>query len=355
MAFTPPDFAAIKAAILRDIANLAPSARLQDDSDWLIRASATASAIEGIYQHQAWIARQIFPDTADSDMLERHAAVRGLSRKSATYANGAVSASGTAGTLIAAGQILKTADDLSFQVSADATLDGTGQASVTVIAVESGTSSNIASGATLTWQSPPLGVSGTATAGDLVGGTEAETDASLLARLLDLIRRPPAGGNKYDYRRWALEVDGVTTAHVFPLRRGWGTVDVLVTSAGGLPSQSILAAVQAYIDDVRPVRAKNFLAFAPTLHTLDQHILITPADGYTLATATPLVAAAVVEYFNSLAPGDNYVRSQLEGRISDLDCVQDRQIITPVSNVAAIADSSQVQWLKAGIVTVGQL
>lgn len=26
-----------------------------------------------------------------------------------------------------------------------------------------------------------------------------ETDAALLARLLDYIRRPPAGGNKYDY------------------------------------------------------------------------------------------------------------------------------------------------------------
>lgn len=77
-----------------------------------------------------------------------------------------------------------------------------------------------------------------------------------MARLLDLIRRPPAGGNKYDYRRWALEVDGVTAAYVYPLRRGLGMVDIVITSAAGLPSAEIIAATQAHIDDQRPVTAK---------------------------------------------------------------------------------------------------
>lgn len=76
-------------------------------------------------------------------------------------------------------------------------------------------------------------------------------------RLLDIIRRAPAGGNKYDYRRWAMSVDGVTAAYVYPLRRGLGTVDVVITSADGLPSAEIIAATQAYIDDVRPVTAKT--------------------------------------------------------------------------------------------------
>lgn len=355
MAFTPPDFAAIKAAILRDVANLAPDARLQDDSDWLIRAAATASAIEGLYQHQSWIARQIFPDTADSDMLERHAGVRGLTRKSATAASGLITATGTAGTVITTGLILKTADDRSYQTSIDVTLDGNGYASVAVVAVESGASGNLAAGTTLTWQSPPQGITSTATTGELVGGTDAETDASLLARLLDLIRRPPAGGNQYDYRRWALEVDGVSTARVFPLRRGLGTVDVLITSSGGLPSQATLDAVQAYIDDVRPVRAKEFLVFAPTLRPVDNHILITPASGYTLATATPYIQAAYEGYFDELQPGDAYVRSQLEARISDLDCVADRQIVTPTGNVAAVIDPTKVEWLRAGTLTLGAL
>ncbi|WP_230478800.1 baseplate J/gp47 family protein [Kingella kingae] len=62
------------------------------------------------------------------------------------------------------------------------------------------------------------------------GGTDAESDASLLARLLERLRRPPAGGNQYDYKNWALSVDGVSSAYVYPLRRGLGTVDIAITS-----------------------------------------------------------------------------------------------------------------------------
>lgn len=352
MAYTPPDFAAILADLQRDIANLAPAARIEDDSDWQIRAHATASAVEGLYQHQAWIVRQIFPDTADSDMLELHAQVRGLSRKQATLASGTVTASGTAGTAIAAGLLLKTASEAVYQTTAAVVLDGNGQASVPVRALSAGEVGNLAAGTILTWQSPPLGLAGTATAGALVGGTDAETDASLLARLLELIRRPPAGGNKYDYKRWALEVDGVSSAYVYPLRRGLGTVDVVITSADGLPSAEIIAAAQAHIDDVRPVTAKNSLVLAPTLYALAHLVRITPAAGYTLATAAPLVEAVIASYFDSLAPGDSYVRSRLESLISQLDCIADRVIVSPAGNVAAVVDASRVDWLVAGTVTV---
>ncbi|WP_413462564.1 baseplate J/gp47 family protein [Kingella kingae] len=44
------------------------------------------------------------------------------------------------------------------------------------------------------------------------------------------MRRPPAGGNQYDYKNWALSVDGVSSAYVYPLRRGLGTVDIAITS-----------------------------------------------------------------------------------------------------------------------------
>lgn len=57
-----------------------------------------------------------------------------------------------------------------------------------------------------------------------------ETDADLLDRLLSYIRRPPAGGNQYDYARWAKEVANVTGAWVFPLAQGNGTVDVVITA-----------------------------------------------------------------------------------------------------------------------------
>jgi uncharacterized phage protein gp47/JayE len=55
-----------------------------------------------------------------------------------------------------------------------------------------------------------------------------ESDSALLARILDYIRRPPAGGNKYDYIRWAKEVDNVANAWCIPLADGLGTVTVII-------------------------------------------------------------------------------------------------------------------------------
>lgn len=55
-----------------------------------------------------------------------------------------------------------------------------------------------------------------------------ETDEAFLSRLLDYIRRPPAGGNKYDYVKWALSIDNVAAAYCFPLAQGLGTVDVVI-------------------------------------------------------------------------------------------------------------------------------
>lgn len=57
-----------------------------------------------------------------------------------------------------------------------------------------------------------------------------ETDEELLARLLEYIRRPPAGGNQYDYIKWALTIDNVAAAYCFPLGQGLGTVDVVIVA-----------------------------------------------------------------------------------------------------------------------------
>lgn len=63
-----------------------------------------------------------------------------------------------------------------------------------------------------------------------VDRTYGETDAAYLARLLDYIRRPPAGGNKYDYVKWALKISNVAAAYCFPLAQGLGTVDVVIVA-----------------------------------------------------------------------------------------------------------------------------
>ena len=54
MPFLTPDYRAVRASVLRDIANLQQQASVGPDSDFYLRANATGAAIEGLYQHQQY-------------------------------------------------------------------------------------------------------------------------------------------------------------------------------------------------------------------------------------------------------------------------------------------------------------
>ncbi len=55
-----------------------------------------------------------------------------------------------------------------------------------------------------------------------------ESDTDYLDRLLNAIRKPPAGGNDNDYIQWAKTITNIVEAYVIPLAQGLGTVDVVV-------------------------------------------------------------------------------------------------------------------------------
>lgn len=348
MGFTPPDYATVKADILRDVQNQLPEAATGADSDFGVRAAALAASVEGLYAHQAWIARQVFPDTADTEYLEKHAALHGLTRKRATFAQGSATFTGTPGAVVPLGTEAKTVAGLVFATTGEATVGAGGTALVPVQAGAAGTAHNLAAGAALTLTSAPSGVQGAAVlTSATIGGTDAETDASLLARVLDVLQNPPAGGNRADWRRWAMNVDGVSAAYVFPLRRGLGTVDVCITSAGGLPSAEILEAARAYLDAQRPAGASDFLVLAPVLAPVAvaaQARLST----ITLAQAQAAIETALAVYFATLEPGDTAYLSRIEMAISGVSGVVDRVVVTPGANVAMGA----TEWARLGAVSV---
>ncbi|MFJ5428585.1 baseplate J/gp47 family protein [Pectobacterium actinidiae] len=348
-----PSFSAIRTDILRDIRNQLPAADISEDSDYYVRASSVASAIAGIYQYQGWIVRQIFPDTADTEYLEWHCRMRGLTRKQATTATGTITATGEPGSTVAAGLVINR-DDLSYTTTAAVKAGSDGKAAVPVIAASLGSSGNTLTAVSGTFASAPVGFDSTVTIGVMAGGTDQETDTEMLARLLEIIRRPPAGGNKYDYKRWALSVEGVTAAYVYPLRRGFGTVDIVITSADGIPSQEIIDAVREYIDDVRPVTAKNTMVSGPTIKTIDIDVRVS-LNGVTLATAVENITSVLNEYINQLPPGEPFIRSQAEMLISQTSGVIDRQILSPDGNVYPVVDESVVEWIRGGEITVSLL
>lgn len=355
MPFVTKTTAQIRDDLLRDIKNLLQLTddQLGEDSDWFVRASSVASVAEGLYQHQGWIVRQIFPDTADAEYLYLHARIRGLTKKPANSASGPATFTGQPNTTAAAGLVFKR-DSQTWTTTAELTIGADGKGSVNAVSSAKGTAGNTTSATTAILSTTPSGLDSSVTVGVMSGGTDEETDAELLARLLDVIRRPPAGGNKYDYKRWALEVAGVSAAYVYPLRRGLGTVDIVITSAGGLPSQDVIDRAQAHIDDVRPVTAKNALVIAPTIVNFDVSVQVS-LDGLTLADATTQIIASLQDDDSRREPAVPFIRSQAGTLISLIPGITDREFIEPAANIVPVVNEEKVEWLRLGNVEVGLL
>ncbi|UTH76016.1 baseplate J/gp47 family protein [Chromobacterium sp. IIBBL 290-4] len=360
MPLSTPDFAALRDAWLRDLQNLRADAALTPDSDNFVRASVTASAVEGLYQHQSWIARQIFPDTADSDNLEQHARLRGLSRKGATPASGWLQIDGKAGAMVPAGLQVRVGDQLYVTQAADPQgnpapdrLDANGQAIVPILASQAGTTGSQPDNLPVELMQAPSGVRSPATLLKMNGGADPESDAALLDRLLELIRRPPAGGNRYDYRRWAMEVDGVGAAYVLPLDpKQLGQVVVAVTGVQAEASEAIRAAAERAILDKKPVTATcRVILPKPVPVDLDLAVAL---DGVSLNDFTIQLNQALNQHFAALEPGKPLYRSQLETLISNLPGVRDRLLRAPAANVSA-ASTGQVEWLRLGKVAISPL
>lgn len=298
-----------------------------------VLARAHSGAMHSQYGYKQWIADQVMPDTADDEQLERWANIWDVQRLQATAAAGDVEFTGTDGATIPAGTELQTGDGTSYTTDADATIAG-GTATAAVTASEAGENGNQEVGVSLNLVSPLSGVDSQATvAGDgLTGGTDEESDDRLLGRLLDRVRRPPHGGAKSDYERWALEVNGVSRAFVFPLHVGEGTVGIAILDDSQdppIPGQTKVDEVQAYIDERRPVTAEVNV-YTPTPVDLDLTIELTPN---TAAVREAVEAELADLILREAEPGGTILLSRLNEAISIAEGEEDHTLVSPTDDV----------------------
>ncbi|GAW29593.1 hypothetical protein ULO1_21630 [Carboxydocella sp. ULO1] len=114
--------------------------------------------------------------------------------------------------------------------------------------MEPGASGNVAAGTITILAQPVAGITSVNNVATTSGGLDEEDDASLLARYLQRVRSPSAGGNKADYVNWAMEVPGVGGVFVVPVRDGPGTVSIAIINTNKEPAdQALVDAVQNYI------------------------------------------------------------------------------------------------------------
>ncbi|RJX35673.1 MAG: baseplate J/gp47 family protein [Desulfarculus sp.] len=337
MPFERPTLEELIDRAVADVATRLPGADTQTRrGNLVVLPRVHAGAVQGLYGYLEWISRQVMPDTAEDEYLERWSNVWGVVRKPAAYAAGAVTVSGNVGAVVPAGAVLTRADLARFVVQAEVAL-AAATAIVQVQAEEAGADGDTDAGAPMSFVSPAAGVNSVASVGEdgLAGGADAETDTELLARLLMRIQEPPRGGASADYVAWALEVPGVTRAWAYANHLGLGTVGlcfVLDNKAGAIiPDAGEVAAVQAYIDERRPVTAQ-VTVFAPVAAPLDFEISLTP-------DTTAVRAAVQAELADLVAreaePSGALLLSHIREAISIAAGETDHSLISPAANVQA--------------------
>lgn len=280
MPFTRPTLADLVTRTLSDTTSRLSVDALLRRADAEVLARVLAGTAHGLYGYIDWLSRQILPDMAESEWLDRHASLwLQNGRKPAATASGSINFAGVDGSLIPVGTLLTTANGVQVKTAADVTISA-GIGTATAVAVVAGASGNLPAGLSLALVSPVYGVQSTATVSSsgFTGGADIESDDSLRERIISRIQQPPHGGAEHDYIAWALEAPGVTRAWCYPREMGLGTVTVRFMRDGDvnpIPDAAAVAAVQAYIDVLRPVTASVYVV-APIAVPLNFTISATP-------------------------------------------------------------------------------
>lgn len=218
--------------------------------------SPIALAMEGEYAQFERMLGILFVEDSAGEYLDKKAAEYGMERKDGTKATGSVVFSGTAGKVVPAGTLVGTENGLLFLTEEEVTLSQDGSGTVGITAEAAGEKYNVAQNTITSLPVAVQSVTAVTNPAGTAGGTERENDVDFSQRILLYLQTPATSGNVYHYRQWAMEVDGVGDAKVFPLDNGPGTVTVLpLTSAGRAPDTGMIQAVKQHIEENRPIGA----------------------------------------------------------------------------------------------------
>lgn len=343
--YTIPNFNELYQLIVQEIRNQT-GLTIPADSDAAIRAQGTAAVAEGLYQHQNYIQRQLFVQTADEPYLYLHAENAGTPRMTGNRASGQIIVESNNTVVFAAGSKVTDQKGHFWSVSNDTTVLAGTRKTVDVVADQVGSAWNF-DGETLVVVSPPAGMSGVAEVVSIAGGDDLEDLENWRLRILGQIQQGPSRDRSADIERSLQAVPGVGKVYVYPKRRGLGSLDVAVTAVGQpptLPNAALLQAVQAVLDAEAGFWA-DVRAYAPTQQLLNvtANVVGTASSG--------AVEQVIRDYIAELGPADPYFESILNARIISLNNVT-HVTLTPASNVYPTVDWMHTHWLRAGTITV---
>jgi len=299
-------------------------------------ALALGGASHGMHGHIAFLGDQIIPDRATDDFMKRWAAFWGVFPKTPTKAAGIVQVSGVPLSPVPLGTIWDRADGVQF-ISTSAGTIGVSPATalIPVEAVEPGIDGNTDAATELELSAPVAGIFGPAVVQDpgIYNGTDVETNASLLARLLLRVQTMPTGGGPGDYVYWAMTQATTTRAWEYPRGLGAGTVLVRFmtddATADGIPSAGAVTSMQTLLESYAPIDTV-VTALAPIASPMNPSISITPDT----AAIRAAVEAELLDLLRRRSsPGGSILLSQIDESISRAAGEEDHTLVSPTADI----------------------
>lgn len=207
---------------------------------------AVGKEVGNIYARINYLNDMHYTETAEGEWLDKDGYEHGVDRKEATSATGQVTFYGQNGINIPAGTIV-SGGGRDYTTTEYVTISG-GQATSKVIAVNTGAIGNVDANVIQSFENLQ-GIERVTNLEPITGGTDEESDEDYRERILLKKRYPGTSGNQYHYLHWAMEVEGVGRAKVFPLWGGAGTVKVsILDSNQKSANEELIEKVKTHID-----------------------------------------------------------------------------------------------------------
>ena len=289
-----------------------------EDSDIGIRMALLANQLELLEEELGALRQAADPETAEGEMLDRHADSRGLRRKEAAAAGGVLrfyrEGAAAQEIILPQGLVASTAgaEPVRFVTTAE----------------QPGSTGNAAAGSITVLVTAVGSVDGVENPEGFSGGQDAETDDELRSRLLESYHAVSNGSNAAYYRRLALAQDGVASVQVIQRPRGSGSVDLVIAGEGAAASEDTVRELGELVAQQRELGVDAQVTAAeesPCPVTLE----LFAGENYAFDDVKTQAEAALRALFGELAVGQPLYIARIIGTVMAVPGVENCRLTAP--------------------------
>lgn len=247
-----------------------------------------------------------------------------LTRKTDTYATGVVKVMGRIGYTFPVGSLVSTSLGLTYTTDSALTLTSE-YGYVNITASEKGSSYNVEIGEINSIPVAYEGILSVTNESKIDDGYDIESLEDLYARYLVKIRNVNSSANKNQYKNWALEVDGINYAEVYPEWAGAGTVKVVIANSNKRACDTdLIATCKEHIEEQRPICSGTLTVESVTEVALNISMTLTYNTLYAIDTVKSNISTKITTYLNDLDLGALTISyNKILSLIMDADGIKD--------------------------------